>query len=382
MSAQRPWVMRGLLVWLGAVLIVAALEGGHMTDAWREAAAAGGSDDDAADDSSRFWFDNSSSGDDSGDRSDTESGSGGGQDDAGAEGSSSGNGSDQDATTNAAGDNETEPANGSSEDGLASDQASAPAGGSQDDGGQEADTVSDDQESFSEGGSGGARSTSKSDITSLDVGGLDPIWLPEPRIVAMSVVVLLSLGMLGSMLIGVAASEASRLGLLLAVVGPLVALAVKGEHGTFTRGRVMGYVESHPGIHFSALRDALGLANGVTAHHLYQLERQGAIISWVDGRRRRFAAAGVDPIRLKEIRNPATGMQLAILEVLADAGDLGLSGTELREQLSSSRQLLSYHLQSLRERDLVEPEGGGRKRRWTLSELGERRLEASQGLES
>ncbi|MCS5536543.1 MAG: hypothetical protein NZ770_00415, partial [Candidatus Poseidoniaceae archaeon] len=147
--------------------------------------------------------------------------------------------------------------------------------------------------------------------------------LPTTQIVVLSLAAVLAMGLMGTMLTAVIASEAGRVSLMLAVIGPILAISQRGEAGTFTKGRIQGYVEAHPGIHFSALRDALSLANGVTAHHLHALEKEGRIISWLDGPKRRYASTGIDPKLLSKLEQPVVGMQQAILEVLSSAGALG-----------------------------------------------------------
>jgi hypothetical protein len=215
----------------------------------------------------------------------------------------------------------------------------------------------------------------------LPDGAMSGEWVvPATQIVILSIAAVFAVGAIGSMLGAALVSEGVRMGLLLAVVGPIVGLMVKNENGTFTRGRVLGYIEAHPGIHFSALRDALELANGATAHHLYSLEKEGKIISWADARRRRYATSGIDPKRLKEIENPLTGMQQAIMQVLVESGEMGLTSIELRLALQTSRQLMSYHLRCLDEKELVASEGRGRKKTWKVKNAGRSSFFASSHL--
>ncbi len=186
-------------------------------------------------------------------------------------------------------------------------------------------------------------------------------------ILAALILAVMTVGIIGSLGVGVLVSEGVKTGLVLALAGPLLAKLHGSEEDTQTRGRIQGYVEAHPGIYFSALRDALHLANGVTAYHLHRLEKNGEVISWQDGRRRRYAVSGVDAKKLAEVEHPVTGMQRAILEVLAEAGDLGISAVEIRQKLVASKQLMNYHLGQLSERELIRKEGSGRKTLWKLT---------------
>lgn len=220
------------------------------------------------------------------------------------------------------------------------------------------------------------------DLTPLKTVNLEqPEWiLPATQIIVLTMMAIMAVGLLTSTATAIFASEGARFAILLAVMGPLLAITQRGEGGIFTRGRLLGFIEAHPGIHFSALRDALELGNGVTAHHIQILEKEGRVISWMDGRVRRFASSGVDQTRLQEIQNPVTGMQIAILQVLSDSGALGIHTGELRAKLATSRQLLSYHMKQLSERSFVKSSGRGRSLRWNLLEEGQKKLDNSTHL--
>lgn len=209
-----------------------------------------------------------------------------------------------------------------------------------------------------------------------------PGWiLPATQIIVLTMMAIMAVGLLSSVTTALLTSEAARFTILLAIVGPIIAITQRGEGGIFTRGRILGFIEAHPGVHFSAIRDALQLSNGVTAHHLQILEKEGRTISWIDGKVRRFASSGVDQKRLKEIKSPVTGMQIAILQVLAEHGQLGIKSSELRVKLETSRQLLSYHMKQLTERDFVSSSGKGKATRWSLLEQGKKQLDNSSHLE-
>ena len=208
-----------------------------------------------------------------------------------------------------------------------------------------------------------------------------PDWvLPATQVIVLTFMAIMAVGLLTSTAAALLTSEAARFTILLALAGPLLAVTQRGEGGIFTRGRILGFVEAHPGIHFSALRDALQLGNGVTAHHIQILEKEGRLISWMDGRVRRFASSGIDQKHLKDIKNPVVGMQIAILQILSDSGTLGIKSGELRTTLETSRQLLSYHMKQLSEREFVVSAGRGRAIKWSLLEEGKRQLENSTHL--
>lgn len=204
--------------------------------------------------------------------------------------------------------------------------------------------------------------------------------LPATQIIALTMMAIMAVALLTSTTTAILISESARFSILLALFGPLLAMVHKGERGVFTRGRILGFIEAHPGIHFSALRDALELGNGVTAHHIQILEKEGRIITWLDSKVRRFATSGIDQMRLKEIQSPATGTQIAILEILSQSENIGIKSKELREKLQTSRQLLSYHMKHLKDRDIVESIGKGKATRWKIRDKGKSLLKTSSHL--
>ena len=73
-------------------------------------------------------------------------------------------------------------------------------------------------------------------------------------------------------------------------------------------------------------------------------------------------------------------MQIAILQILLEHENLGIKSGDLREKLETSRQLLSYHMKQLSEREFVESTGKGRALRWNLLEEGKKQLRNSKHL--
>ena len=185
-------------------------------------------------------------------------------------------------------------------------------------------------------------------------------------------------GALGSLVLGSLVLEFVKVTVLVALMSPMLARMKSNREDMLTRGRLLGYLEANAGIHFSALRDALGLANGVTAYHLHTLESTGQIISWRDGKLRRYAISSLSREEIGRIRNPIAGTRLAILEVLSESGNIGLSGTEIRSKLEISRQLLSHHLSELRNGELVEAATEARRPNWRLSDNGMKTLVTSR----
>ena len=175
--------------------------------------------------------------------------------------------------------------------------------------------------------------------------------------------------------------EFIRVVVLVALVAPMLAAKSRHREDDLTKGRILGYIEANAGIHFSALRDGLGLANGVTAYHTNNLEREGKIFSWKSGKNRRYASSSVPKHERKRFQNPLTGTRLAVLEVLAEKGQAGTTTKELRERLDISRQLLSHHLNDLKANELIERATGNERKAWRVSKNGSERLQASRSLQ-
>lgn len=176
-------------------------------------------------------------------------------------------------------------------------------------------------------------------------------------------------GILAVLFLGSGVFEVLKIAVLMALFTPL--LSKKSRNDELNKGRILGFIEGNAGIHFSALRDGLQLANGVTAYHLQMLETQNEIISWRDGKLRRYAAAHLSTEQRAAVAHPVIGTRLAILETLSRAGQLGLSNAQIAEQLQLSRQLLSYHIKSLSEESFIEKVLPKRRSPWILTTNGE-----------
>jgi len=188
------------------------------------------------------------------------------------------------------------------------------------------------------------------------------------------------LGGIGLFLLSGLFFEFMKVVLLIALVAPMVASRKEHREDELTKGRILGYIEANAGIHFTALRDGLGLANGVTAYHTNNLERDGKIFSWKSGKHRRYASTFIPKHDRKAIQNPISGTRLAILEVLAEKGQLGIDTKEIRERLAISRQLLNHHIHELKANQLIE-KTEGKKKLWKVSIQGIEQLHVSRTLQ-
>ena len=159
----------------------------------------------------------------------------------------------------------------------------------------------------------------------------------------------------------------------------------KTKDGEFQRGRLYGYIESNPGIHLSALTRLSDLGNNQATYHLDRLEKEGRIWSRRDGRLLIFFADSVPmetsfSSHLLDINFSKNSIKRSILMQLnqADLMDLsGPSGTQLAKEIGVSSQVLSYHLRSLIDWEMVERKRSGLKVSLSITELG---LEALTGI--
>jgi DNA-binding MarR family transcriptional regulator len=192
--------------------------------------------------------------------------------------------------------------------------------------------------------------------------------------------IILGAGSISSLFLGSLFSEVFKITVLVSLLTPLISKS-KNRNDLLTRGRLLGYLEANAGIHFSALRDSLGLANGVTAYHLQVLENNGRIISWKDGKLRRYAISEISKSKLDTIRNPIMGTRLAILEILSNSGKLGLSNSDIGKKLSISRQLMSYHISELRKSEYIGTNSEAKRPKWILTNLGVDALNSSNSFQ-
>jgi len=177
-----------------------------------------------------------------------------------------------------------------------------------------------------------------------------------------------SSGFISILFLGSLFFEFFRIIVLIALLTPLI--AKKQASKELTKGRILGFIEANAGIHFSALRDALKLANGVTAYHLHALETQGAIISWRDGKLRRYSSADLPKHEFDTISTPIVGTRLAILQILSEAGSIGLTNKEITKKLAISKQLLSHHVRKLDANRFIEKSNTKKNSPWRLTHQG------------
>ena len=150
------------------------------------------------------------------------------------------------------------------------------------------------------------------------------------------------------------------------------------KDGEFQRGRLYGYIESNPGIHLSALTRLSDLGNNQATYHLDILEKEGRIWSRKEGRLLIFFADSIPSSSsvsssLLDINFSKNSIKRSILMFLnqADLMDLaGPSGSELAREIGISPQVLSYHIRSLIDWEMVIRKRSGLKVKLSITEIG------------
>ena len=158
----------------------------------------------------------------------------------------------------------------------------------------------------------------------------------------------------------------------------MIGIVKKTQHGDFQRGRLYGFIESNPGIHLSALTRLSNLGNNQATYHLDILEKEGLIWSRKEGRLLVFFADTVS--KKSEIISPLldinfskNSIKKSILMYLNQAELMNLTGpngSELAKEIGVSSQVLSYHIRSLINWEMVERKRTGMRSSLYITELG------------
>ena len=201
-------------------------------------------------------------------------------------------------------------------------------------------------------------------IGSGNGGASPPLALPAvgPATVAVGV----GAGLLFAMFGLAMGTEWGKLALLNLFIALPLYTRLKRDHlmDHVHRAKLAKFIEASPGTHFSEIKRKLDLHNGVLAYHIKALEREGVIISKMDGQYRRFYPVTMS-VPKKEIED-LTWHQLAILDVVRKRP--GIRQKEIAEQMGESKQVVNYHLRGLVEMGIVLKEEEGRESFYTADE--------------
>ena len=160
----------------------------------------------------------------------------------------------------------------------------------------------------------------------------------------------------------VASTEVGRFQFLLLLLPLYTRLRKKDILDDFNRGRIMGYVETNPGVHFTDIMRTLDIGSGTLAYHLDVLEKERFIVSRREGvyklfyprlwqskeapRALPFFSTGSSR---KNFRPSALEKKVIdIIEMFP-----GITQVDIAEQLGISRQSMSYHIRKLRRAEVI-----------------------------
>lgn len=144
----------------------------------------------------------------------------------------------------------------------------------------------------------------------------------------------------------------------LGAAGPLSRF-VDTSSSSDARDAIVGYLSTHPGAHFSKIRDDLSLGTGETQHHLRRLTEKDVIESFRDGEYRRYVPAERKQFTEFEKRtlgylrrDTPRGMLIALLS------DPTVSASDLATIVDVSRPTVSKYAKELEEVGLLTREDG------------------------
>jgi outer membrane protein assembly factor BamB/DNA-binding transcriptional ArsR family regulator len=123
----------------------------------------------------------------------------------------------------------------------------------------------------------------------------------------------------------------------------------------YVRGQIHGYIIANPGDHYNSIRDALELSNGILAHHLKTLEREGLVQSMRDGMYRRFFPANA---KLPPEDEGHFNIQKRIVGIIRL--NPGISQKEISLKVGVSGPTVNYHVSVLSTARMIRVEKQGR----------------------
>jgi predicted transcriptional regulator len=131
----------------------------------------------------------------------------------------------------------------------------------------------------------------------------------------------------------------------------------------YTRGQIHGYIKAKPGEHYNAIKSALELKNGILAHHLRILEKEGYVYSKRDGFHTCFYPKGM---KVPESVAPKLNkIQKNIVEIIRNQP--GITQHEIVPLLNASQPDVSYNITKLSRDGIINVEQKGRENKYYLN---------------
>jgi len=182
----------------------------------------------------------------------------------------------------------------------------------------------------------------------------DNPWLPIDPIVLFTIAMIVAaIGFIGFF----GFTEVGILFVMWSLLMPLFTRLKKKEVlNQFTRGQIYGYIKANPGVHLTAIKENLGLANGVLAYHLKVLIREEFIVARREGGYKRFYPRDM---KVPRKRVHFTRLQLDIVERLSMHP--GTTQATLARMLGESKQVINYNVGVLVAAGVIRVERAGSK---------------------
>jgi predicted transcriptional regulator len=132
----------------------------------------------------------------------------------------------------------------------------------------------------------------------------------------------------------------------------------------FVRGQIYGMIRIKPGVHYSDIKEALGVGNGTLAYHLSVLEREGFIKSSRKGFKKLFNPTKLSP-KFNDIdkkfpkgeEGPIEGVKLSALQqTIIDTikEHPGITESDLVSATKKSKQTINYNIKNLKTYGRIE----------------------------
>lgn len=157
----------------------------------------------------------------------------------------------------------------------------------------------------------------------------------------------------------VSRNESWKYWFLSALIAPLYVRLKRGvvlDH--FVRGQIFGHIKTNPGTHYNQIKDVLGVANGVLAHHLRTLEREEFIKSRTDGKLKRFYPAEMN-IEIDKNGIQLSEPQLEIIDIIRQ--NPGTTQSDIARNMNKDRRAIGYHIKQLERMNVIRLEKSGRE---------------------
>jgi predicted transcriptional regulator len=120
-----------------------------------------------------------------------------------------------------------------------------------------------------------------------------------------------------------------------------------------TRGEIMAYILTNPGVYMREVSEDLGLSMGVVQYHIWVLSKEGEIEECRTGRYRRFfGAAKYGEVERRVISLLRQGTAGRILALLSESQPL--PHMKLADHLGLSSQALTWQMKRLKSLGMVE----------------------------